>query len=74
MARNPDNHTPRRTVRIPDDVWHAASRRAAEEHTTVSAVLVRYLSRYAKQAPTTRERVEAGEHGVGALLAEGADQ
>ena len=46
-----DTHTPRRTVRVPDAVWDAASARATREGTTVSAVVVRALSRYAKHAP-----------------------
>lgn len=40
--------TPQRAVRVHDDVWFAAQERAAEEGTSVSAVVVRALERYGK--------------------------
>lgn len=38
--------TPLRNVRVPDDLWAAAQRRAAEDDTTVSAVIVEHLEQY----------------------------
>lgn len=35
-----------RSLRIPDDLWHAARQRAAEEGTTLTAVVVAFLRRY----------------------------
>ena len=40
--------TPIRTVRVPDEVWQAAQERAKAEGTTVTAVILRALARYAK--------------------------
>ena len=40
--------TPPRSVRIPNDVWDAAKARAEAEGTTVTAVILRALIRYAK--------------------------
>jgi hypothetical protein len=40
------NHTPQRTVRIPDEVWVPAQEKAAERGETVSAVVVRALTEY----------------------------
>lgn len=44
--------TPLRSVRVPDDVWQAAQRRAAERGETVSAVIVRALRRYGRSRRT----------------------
>lgn len=76
MARNPEQHTPRRTVRVPDDVWHAASRRAAHERTTVSAEVVKHLARYAKAAPAALSPADEAAQLRARLaeLAEGAGQ
>ncbi len=41
-------HTPPRSVRVPDAVWQAARDRAEAEGTTVTAVILRALTRYAK--------------------------
>lgn len=38
--------TPRRTVRIPDELWEAVKRKAADEGKTVTEVIVRALERY----------------------------
>ncbi len=38
--------TPARSVRIPDEVWHAAQARAAERGETVTDVILRALKRY----------------------------
>jgi hypothetical protein len=43
--------TPPRSVRIPDAVWHAARERAEREGTTVTAVILRALVRYANAKP-----------------------
>jgi len=40
--------TPPRTVRIPDPIWNAAKARAEREGTTVTAIILRALTRYAK--------------------------
>ncbi len=43
--------TPLRSVRVPDAVWHAAQQRAAEKGETVSDVVRRALTRYARRNP-----------------------
>ena len=40
--------TPARSVRIPAHIWNAAKDRAEQEDTTVTAVILRALTRYAK--------------------------
>jgi hypothetical protein len=40
--------TPPRSVRIPDAIWTAAKARADAEGTTLTAVILRALTRYAK--------------------------
>jgi len=42
--------TPIRNVRVPDDVWYAAAARAADDGTTVSAVIVSALRDYGQVA------------------------
>ena len=42
--------TPPRSVRIPDAIWNAAKARADTEGTTLTAVILRALTRYAKGA------------------------
>lgn len=41
--------TPRRTVRVPDDLWAAAQARAAREGTTLTAIIVTALENYVKE-------------------------
>lgn len=41
-------NTPPRSVRVPDGVWQAASARAKAEGTTITAVILAALTRYAK--------------------------
>ena len=41
--------TPMRGVRISDPIWLAAQERAKQEGTTVTAVIVRALTRYGKK-------------------------
>ena len=40
--------TPLRNVRVPDDLWHAAMSKAADEGETLSNVLRRALEEYVK--------------------------
>lgn len=40
--------TPHRTVRIPDELWQAAKRKAADRGETVTAVIIRALTRYVR--------------------------
>jgi len=43
--------TPRRTVRVSDEVWEAAQRVAADRGETVTDVIVRALIRYVRDHP-----------------------
>jgi macrodomain Ter protein organizer (MatP/YcbG family) len=43
------NHTPRRSIRIPDDVWSAAQAKATERGDNLSEVIREALARYAKR-------------------------
>lgn len=38
--------TPNRTVRVPDDLWEAVKRKAADRGETVTDVILRALRRY----------------------------
>ena len=51
--------TPLRSVRVPDDIWHAAQERADAEGQTVTAVIVAALRRYASGRPKPSESGEA---------------
>jgi macrodomain Ter protein organizer (MatP/YcbG family) len=42
--------TPRRTVRVPDDVWAKASAKAEQRGEVLSEVIRRFLERYGKRA------------------------
>jgi hypothetical protein len=42
------HHTPRRSVRVPEDLWQAALVRSQEKGETVTDVLVRALKRYVR--------------------------
>lgn len=42
------NHTPPRSIRVPDDVWQAAKAAAAERGESVTDAVVRFLTRYGK--------------------------
>jgi hypothetical protein len=59
------NHTPRRTVRVPDDVWQPAQKKAATEGTNVSAVVNRGLVAYIEDE--TGSVIHACPVGDGAL-------
>ena len=52
-ARPGNGNTPLRAMRIADDIWQAARKRASAEGTTVTAVVVAFLRRYGAK-PTTR--------------------
>lgn len=41
--------TPRRTIRIPDDLWDAASAKAEERGESVSDVIRKALERYVRR-------------------------
>lgn len=41
-------HTPARSIRVPDALWQACRERAEREGTTVTAVILRALERYAR--------------------------
>ena len=41
-------HTPRRTVRVPDEVWDAAKRQAMLRNEDVSKAIVRFLQEYGR--------------------------
>lgn len=47
------NHgeTPRRTVRVPDDVWQPAARKARDNGENVSEVIRRALADYLRDDP-----------------------
>jgi len=47
MGRPKTGETPKRNVRVPDDVWNAAKKRAAQDHIKVSTVVVAALRQYA---------------------------
>lgn len=49
-------NTPQRVFRIPSDIYDAAQARAKAEGTTVTAVVVAALRRYAKGGDAARRR------------------
>lgn len=52
MRRVPNQPaTPSRAVRVPDELWEAAKRVAADRGETVTAVIIRALERYVRQHP-----------------------
>jgi hypothetical protein len=38
--------TPKRTVRVPDDLWQAVKEKAKDQNETVTEVIIRALKRY----------------------------
>lgn len=40
--------TPGRSIRIPDELWEAARRKAEDEGETVTEVVIRALTRYVR--------------------------
>lgn len=45
--------TPNRTIRVPDELWEAAMRVAHDNGETVTAVIIRALTRYVREHPGT---------------------
>lgn len=43
-----EDWVPIRTVRVPDDLWEAAKRKAADRDETVTEVILRALVRYVR--------------------------
>lgn len=43
--------TPRRTVRVDDELWQAAKRAASDHGETVTDVIIRALKRYVREHP-----------------------
>jgi predicted transcriptional regulator len=41
--------TPTRTIRVPDDLWKAVQKKAAEECVTVTSVIIQALEVYLKE-------------------------
>lgn len=40
--------TPNRTIRVPDEIWEAARRKAADRGETITDVIVRALKQYVR--------------------------
>jgi hypothetical protein len=59
MANDPSYGHPRRSIRIPDELWHAAMGTAAERKETVPEVVRRGLERYVAR----HRREPPGEEG-----------
>lgn len=52
-ARVPrEDWTPLRAVRVPDELWEAAKRVAADRDETVTDVIIRALERYVREHPS----------------------
>jgi predicted HicB family RNase H-like nuclease len=41
--------TPTRSIRVPDELWEAAKRKAADNDESVTAVIIRALTRYVRE-------------------------
>lgn len=41
--------TPHRTIRVPDELWAAVKRKAADEDTTVTEVVIRLLTKWVNE-------------------------
>lgn len=52
MPRPPTGQTPARAIRVENDIWDAARRRAELDGTTVSRVVRDYLAAYSAARPT----------------------
>jgi hypothetical protein len=46
-----DDWVPVRTVRVPDELWEAAKRVAADNDETMTDVILRALTRYVRDHP-----------------------
>lgn len=42
------NHTPPRSIRVPDELWHAAMNVASDRGESISEAVNRFLARYVK--------------------------
>jgi membrane protein implicated in regulation of membrane protease activity len=51
----PDDRTPHRTIRIPDELWEAAKQAAAENGETVTVVVRRALRNYVRATERKRQ-------------------
>lgn len=58
MANMP--RTPTRTIRVHPVVWEAAKKRAGTEGTTITAVVVAFLERYAGTKTPQEPRAKRG--------------
>lgn len=50
--------TQHRSVRVPDELWRAAKRAAADRGETVTAVIIRALTRYVRQYPAPEDQAD----------------
>jgi len=48
MPNQPRKENPARAIRVPDELWQAAQKRAGERGETVSEAVRRFLERYVK--------------------------
>ena len=48
MTRMLKGNTPRRTIRVPEDLWQASITRAEQKDETVTDVVIRALKRYVR--------------------------
>jgi len=53
-AKTNPNHTPPRSIRVPDELWKAAQDTALDRGETVSEAVNRFLARYVKQGQNAR--------------------
>lgn len=51
----PRDHTPRRTVRVPDERWEAAKRVAADRDESLTEAINRMLERYIRDHPASSD-------------------
>jgi predicted DNA binding CopG/RHH family protein len=42
--------TPTRTIRVPNDLWKAVQKKAAEEGVTVTSIIINALESYLKES------------------------
>lgn len=53
-AKTKPTHTPPRSVRVPNELWHDAQDAASDRGETVSEAILRFLNRYVKDTPKAR--------------------
>jgi hypothetical protein len=61
MPRPATGETPKRNIRVPDDVWNAAKARALTEGRTIAKVVNGQLARYGAQVPEGAETLDPWE-------------